>query len=46
MIVLSENLEKKATELAFRFDIAPKTFSKYVDDSHAWFGSRNNANEL
>ena len=46
MIILSENLEKDAIELAFRFDIAPKTFRKYVDNSHASFGSRNNANEL
>ena len=29
-----------------RFDIAPKTFRRYVDDSHARFGSRNNANEF
>ena len=29
-----------------RFDIASKTFCRYVDDSHACFGSRNNANEF
>ena len=50
MVVLSENylqnLEKNAVELALTFDIAPKTFCQYVDDSHARFGSRNNANEF
>ena len=39
MVVLSESylqyLEKNAIELALRFDIAPKTFRRYVDDSHA-----------
>ena len=38
MVVLSEsylhNLEKNALELALRFDIASKTFRRYVDDSH------------
>ena len=28
------------------FDIAPKTVHRYVDDSHARFGSRNNAIEF
>ena len=50
MIVLSEsylhNLEKNALELALRFDIAPKTFRRYVDDSYARFGSRSNAAEF
>ena len=50
MVVLSEsylqNLEKNAIELALIFDIAPKTFRRYVDDSHARFGSKNNANEF
>ena len=50
MVVLSEsylqNFEQNATELALRFDIASKTFRKYVDDSHAWFGSRSNATEF
>ena len=41
-----QNLEKKAIELASRFDIAPQTFRRYVDDSHAWFGSRSNATEF
>ena len=49
MFALSEsylqNLEKNAIELALRFDIAPKTFRRYVDDSHARFGSRRNATE-
>ena len=26
--------------------ISPKTFRRYVDDSHVWFGSRNNATEF
>ena len=50
MVVLSEsylhNLEKNALELALRFDIASKTFRRYVDDSHARFGSRNNATKF
>ena len=50
MVVLSEkylqNLEKNAIELALTFDIAPKTFRRYVDNSHARFGSRNNATEF
>ena len=50
MVVLSEsylqNLEKNAIELALRFDIVPKTFRRYVDDSHARFGSRSNATEF
>ena len=29
-----------------RFDIAPKIFSRYVDDSHAGFGSRSNVTEF
>ena len=49
MVVLSESylqyLEKNAVELALTFDIAPKTFRRYVDDSHTRFGSRNNAIE-
>ena len=47
LVVLSESylqyLEKNAIELALTFDIASKTFRRYVDDSHARFGSRNNA---
>ena len=50
MVVLSEsylqNLEKNAIELALRFDIAPKTFCRYVDDSHDRFRSRSNATEF
>ena len=49
MVVLSQsylqNLEKNAIDLALSFDIAPKTFCRYVDDSHAQFGSRSNATE-
>ena len=47
MVVLSEsylqNYEKNAIELALRFDIAPKIFRRYIDDSHVRFGSRSNA---
>ena len=50
MVVLSEsylqNLEKNAIELALRVEIAPKPFHRYVDDSHARFGSRSNATEF
>ena len=50
MVIPSEsclqNLEKNAFELVLRFDIAPKTFRRYVDTSHAHFRSRNNANEF
>ena len=50
MVVLSKSylqyLEKNAIELALTFDIAPKTFRRYVDDFHARFGSRNNATEF
>ena len=50
MVVLLEsylqNLEKNAIELALIFFIASKTFYRYVDDSHAQFGSRNNATEF
>ena len=47
MVVLSvsylQNLEKHAIELDLTFGIALKTFCRYVGDSHAQFGSRNNA---
>ena len=39
-------LEKNAIELAFGFDIAPKTFRRYVDDSHARFERRSNATDF
>ena len=32
--------------LALTFGIARKTFCRYADDSHAYFGSRNNATEF
>ena len=39
MVVLSEsylqNLEKNAIELGLTFNIAPKIFHRYIDDSHA-----------
>ena len=38
----SQNLEKHDTESALAFGIAPKTFHWYVDNSHTWFGSRDN----
>ena len=50
MVLLSEsflqNLEKQGIELALTFGIAPKTFPRYLDDSHAPFGSRNDATEF
>ena len=50
MVMLSQsylqNLEKNVMELALTFDIAPKTFCRYADDSHAQFASRKNATEL
>ena len=50
MVVLSEsylqNLEGNAIELTLRFGIAPKTFCRYVVDSHAQFRSRSNATEF
>ena len=39
-------MKKNAIELALTFDIAPKIFRRYVDDSHARFWSRNNATEF
>ena len=39
-------MKKSAIELALTFDIAPKTFRRFVDDSHARFESRNNATEF
>ena len=41
-----QNLEKNTIELALIFDIAPKTSRWHVDDSHARFGSRNNATKF
>ena len=41
-----QNLEKRDIELALAFDVAPKTFHWYVDNSHTWFGSRDNATEI
>ena len=50
MAVLSEsywqNPEKNTIELALRFDIASKTFYRYLDDSHARFRSRSNATDF
>ena len=44
--VICRTLKKNAVELVLRFEIAPKTFGRYIDDSHARFGSRSNANEF
>lgn len=48
MVILSESylqkLESKAILEALNFNIAPKTFRRYVDDSHARFHSKDNAN--
>ena len=41
-----QNLEKRDIELALAFGVAPKTFHWYVDNSHTWFGSRDNATEI
>ena len=52
MVVLSEsylqNLEKNPHhhQLGLTFDIASKTFRRYIDDSHTRFGSRNNSTEF
>ena len=50
LVALSEsylqNLKKHAIELTLKFGITPKTFRRYVDDSHARFGSRKNATEF
>ena len=48
MVVLSESylqhLEHKAIAEAFAIQIQPKTYKRYVDDSHARFTSRHQAN--
>ena len=43
---ICRTLKKNAVELVLRFEIAPKTFGRYVDDSHARFGSRSNATKF
>ena len=35
MVVLSESYLQNAIELALTFDIAPKTFRRYLDFSHS-----------
>ena len=46
MVVLSESyvqhLESKAIAEALIINIAPKTFRRYVDDSHARFNNKEN----
>ena len=48
MVVLSESylqhLEHKAIAEALNIQIQPKTFKRYVDDSHARFASKHHAN--
>ena len=44
--VICRTLLLNAIELALKFDIAPKTFRRYIDNSHARFGSRSNDNEF
>ena len=48
MLVLSESclkhLERKAMAKALTMHKQPKTFKRYVDDSHAHFTSKHHAN--
>ena len=48
MVVISESylqhLEHKALVYALTMQIQPKTFKRYVDDSHARFTSKHHAN--
>ena len=48
MVVLSESylqhLERKTMAEALTIQIQPKTFKRYVDDSHACFPSKHQAN--
>ena len=44
--IICSTSKKNAIELALTFDIAPKKFCRYVDDSHGRFGIRNNATEF
>ena len=50
MVVLSERyfqkIEFKAITEALNYKIAPKTFRRFVDDSHARFQSRSHANKF
>ena len=50
MVVLSEsyvqNLEHKATAEALTINLAPKTYRWYVDDTHAWFTSKEQSREF
>ena len=44
MVVLSEcylqRLEEKSIALSFTLNISPKTFKRYIDDSHARFENK------
>ena len=48
MVVLSESylqhLERKTMAEALTIQIQPKTFKRYVDDSHTCFPSKHQAN--
>ena len=50
MVVLSEcylqKIEFKAVTEALNYKIAPKTFRRFVDDSHACFQNRSHANKF
>ena len=50
MVVLSEsyvqNLEHKAIEEALTLNVAPKTHTRYVDDTHARFTSKEQSREF
>ena len=40
MVVLSEWLEEKSIAFSFALNISPKTFKRYVDDSHTRFENK------
>ena len=38
--MLPERLEEKSIALSFAFNVSPKTFKRYVDNSHARFENK------
>ena len=50
MVVLSEsyvqNLEQKATAEALTLNLAPTTYIRCIDDTHARFGSKEQSREF
>ena len=40
MVALSEWLEEKSIAFSFALNISPKTFKRYVDDSHTRFENK------